>query len=143
MKLERINAAAQTELPNASPLSRSQSVSNMSAPIPDRKRTPERIVTGAPTGAVRDCASCDTCNSGTGWDLFIITRTGGNPQSNGTRDASHERACKDTQLCRVNRRSLIEREHCNKQRHGETDSGEPRITEQGCPADTARKFGNA
>jgi hypothetical protein len=47
MKLERINAAAQTELPNASPLNLSQRVSNMSAPIPDRKRMEERTVMGA------------------------------------------------------------------------------------------------
>jgi hypothetical protein len=43
MKLERIRAAAQTEFPKARPLSRSQSVSKMSAPIPDRKRIPDRI----------------------------------------------------------------------------------------------------
>src|SRR5439155_19302703 len=43
MKLERINAAAQIELPNARPLNRNQSVSKMSAPIPDKKRMPERI----------------------------------------------------------------------------------------------------
>jgi hypothetical protein len=48
MKLERINAAAQTELPKASPLNRSQRVSNMSAPTPDRKRMKERTATGAP-----------------------------------------------------------------------------------------------
>jgi hypothetical protein len=43
IKLERIKAADHTEFPNAKPLSRSQRVSKMSAPIPDRKRTPERI----------------------------------------------------------------------------------------------------
>src|SRR5713226_8183045 len=43
MKLERISAAAQIELPNARPLNRSQSVSKISALIPDMKRTPERI----------------------------------------------------------------------------------------------------
>ena len=43
MKLERIRAAARTEFPKAKPLSRSQSVSKMSAPIPDRKRIPDRI----------------------------------------------------------------------------------------------------
>jgi len=43
MKLERISAAAQIELPNARPLNRNQSVSKISALIPDRKRTSERI----------------------------------------------------------------------------------------------------
>jgi hypothetical protein len=43
MKLERIRAAAQIELPNASPLNRSQSVSKINALIPERKRTTERI----------------------------------------------------------------------------------------------------
>jgi hypothetical protein len=54
MKLERINAAAQTELPNARPLNRSQSVSNMSAPIPDRKRIPERMAMRALALSLRD-----------------------------------------------------------------------------------------
>src|SRR5439155_18106985 len=45
MKLERINAAAQTELPNAKPLRRSQRTSKISAPIPDRNRIPERALT--------------------------------------------------------------------------------------------------
>jgi hypothetical protein len=61
MKLERINAAAQTELPNARPLSRSQSVSNMSAPTPDRKRMAERMITGVLTRRPRDCATYDAC----------------------------------------------------------------------------------
>jgi hypothetical protein len=47
MKLERISAAAQTELPNASPLNRSQSVSNISALAPDKKRIAQSNATGA------------------------------------------------------------------------------------------------
>jgi hypothetical protein len=47
MKLERINAAAQTELPNARPLNRNHKVSKISAPIPDRNKIPERIATRA------------------------------------------------------------------------------------------------
>jgi hypothetical protein len=45
MKLERISAAAQIELPNAKPLSRSHSVSKISAPVPERKRTPQSTAT--------------------------------------------------------------------------------------------------
>src|SRR5207237_10869503 len=41
MKLERISAAAQIELPKANPLSRSHKVRKMSALAPDRKRTTE------------------------------------------------------------------------------------------------------
>jgi len=43
IKLERINAAAQTEFPKLKPLSRSQRASKMSALMPDRNRIPERI----------------------------------------------------------------------------------------------------
>src|SRR5207248_11389358 len=63
MKLERINAAAQTEFPNASPLSRSQSVSKMSAAVPERKRMPERIVTGTLPRGLGICTPDETSRS--------------------------------------------------------------------------------
>jgi hypothetical protein len=69
MKLERINAAAQTELPNARPLSRSQSVSKISAPIPDKKRMAERIITDAVARRLRDCDRYDACVV---WGLLTI-----------------------------------------------------------------------
>ena len=47
MKLERINAAAQTELPNANPLNRNHRVSKISAPMPDKNKIPERTATRA------------------------------------------------------------------------------------------------
>ena len=47
MKLERINAAAQTELPNARPLNRNHKVSKISAPMPDKNRIPEKMATRA------------------------------------------------------------------------------------------------
>ena len=45
MKLERISAAAQTELPNARPLNRNHKVSNMSAPVPDKNSNAQKIAT--------------------------------------------------------------------------------------------------
>ena len=42
MKLERMRAAAQTEFPKVNPLKRNHSVSNISAPIPEKKRIPQK-----------------------------------------------------------------------------------------------------
>jgi hypothetical protein len=86
MKLERINAAAQIELPNARPLNRSQSVSNMSAPIPERKRMAQRIATDALAWRLCDRAPYDTCDSWVVWDLLIIAKSGGDPQNNSARN---------------------------------------------------------
>src|SRR5205814_5535206 len=102
----------------------------------------ERTKAGALPRRLRVCASCRTRDSGARSDLFIM-KTGGDLQDNGTRDPGRERASKDSQLCGTKGPSLIKRKHCDKQRHGETDSGEPRITEQRCPAHSVRKFGNA
>jgi hypothetical protein len=48
MKLERISAAAQIELPNARPLNRNHSVSKINAPVPEKKSTPQRTATCGP-----------------------------------------------------------------------------------------------
>src|SRR5262245_52930815 len=140
MKLERINAAAQTELPNASPLSLSQRVSNTSAPIPDRKRIVEKIVTGALPPEFFVCACDNTRGSGASWDLFILAKTSGHLQNDGSRNPGHKRPCKNTCLCRVNWPRFIERKHSDKQRHRKTDPCQPGITEQRQPSEAARKL---
>jgi hypothetical protein len=55
----------------------------------------ERMVTGMLLRRLCVCASYNTRDSEAGWDLFI-TKTGGNPQDDGARDPSRERAGKDT-----------------------------------------------
>ena len=69
MKLERINAAAQTELPNARPLNRNHKVSKMSAPIPERKSNPENTTTRIPLFGFRRKTACVR---GDGCSTFIV-----------------------------------------------------------------------
>jgi hypothetical protein len=79
MKLERINAAAQVELPKARPLSRSQSVSKISAPIPDRKSNAENTTTRIPLfGSRRKTA----CARGDGRSTFIVDHSRRNVRYN-------------------------------------------------------------
>src|SRR5206468_10894239 len=63
MKLERISAAAHVELPKANPLSRSHSVSKIRAPVPERKRTAQRM------------ATLPLCRVAT-WDAYFSPDTG-------------------------------------------------------------------
>src|SRR5919109_1318061 len=73
MKLERISAAAQIELPNAKPLNRSQSISKTNAPRPEKNRTPQRTA----TRELCDFTACDACLERDTWDfrdLVNITR---------------------------------------------------------------------
>ena len=93
MKLERISAAAQTELPNANPLTRNHSVSKINAPMPEKKRTKQTIAVRAVCGPVardasRPRAARDSC------ELLIIAQNGahlqqyraGNSGKQGTND---------------------------------------------------------
>src|SRR5207247_10464574 len=79
MKLERISAAAQIELPNVKPLSRNQSVSKIRAPVPERKRTPQRTA----TRPLCDTAAWDACVARDTWDfceLVNIAQRSARPQ---------------------------------------------------------------
>lgn len=96
MKLERINAAAQTELPKAKPLNLSQRVSKISAPIPDKKRMAEKIVTGALPRGLGVCTPYDASDSRADWDLFIIAKMRGKPQNNSARDPGQKRPGENT-----------------------------------------------
>src|SRR5947209_15457889 len=84
MKLERMRAAAQTELPKARPLTRSHSVSKINALTPDRKRIPETI-------AVRT-------------DLNVVSRGSRQTDSN-RRPADYKSAALPAELCRRKERA--------------------------------------
>src|ERR1700757_347107 len=65
MKLERISAAAQIELPNAKPLNRSHSVSKISAPMPEKKRITQKTATRPLWGPT----ACDVCLARDTWEF--------------------------------------------------------------------------
>src|SRR5215475_6728477 len=114
MKLERISAAAQTELPNAKPLRRSHSVSKISAPVPERKRTAQKRATrprcdpmATDVSLVRD--TCDFC------ELITIAYRSGRPQHHSPGNSSKKGARDDASFGCVNQSRIVERQHGNEQ----------------------------
>src|SRR4029434_100959 len=101
MKLERISAAAQTELPNAKPLSRNQSVSKIRAPVPERKRTPQRTATRVlcdPT-TWDVCLARDTCDF---CELVNIAQRSARPQQHSREPAIMPRLAASTKSVSLN-----------------------------------------
>src|SRR5215510_1869347 len=132
MKLERISAAAQIELPNAKPLSRSHSVSKISAPVPERKRTTQKTATRLlcdPTASV----ACLVRNTWDFCELVIIAQRSVHPQQYCAGNSRKKRTSDNASLRCVNQRCVLKRHHGNKQRHGKPDSGKARIPKQRSP----------
>src|SRR5262249_34142966 len=78
MKLERISAAAQTELPNARPLNRNQRASKISAPIPDRNSTAQMVTMRSVAGTVCGKLVCAVACTVVVIDLLRIGRAASN-----------------------------------------------------------------
>src|SRR5512132_536917 len=112
MKLERISAAAQIELPKAKPLSRSHSVSKISAPVPERKRTPQRTA----TRPLCDPTAWDACLPRDTWDfceLVNIAQSSARPQHHSPGNSGKKRSSDNASFSRINRSRVVERQHGN------------------------------
>src|SRR5262249_30331763 len=112
MKLERISAAAQTELPNAKPLSRSHSVSKISAPVPERKRTPHRTA----TRPLCNPTSYDVCLAQDMWDfceLVNIAQRSACPQHQRPGNSGKKGSSANASFSCVDQSRVVERQHGN------------------------------
>src|SRR5262249_16669270 len=78
MKLERISAAAHTELPNDRPLNRNHRVSKISAPIPDRNSTAQMVTMRSVAGTVCGELVCAFACTVVVIDLLRIGRAASN-----------------------------------------------------------------
>src|SRR5690242_19380539 len=114
MKLERISAVAHTELPNAKPLSRSQSVSKTSAPVPERKRTPHKTA----TRPFCDPKAFEVWFAPETWDfgrLVNIARRSADAQENCPGNPGKERTSYNPSFRCVNHTRVLKCQHANKQ----------------------------
>ena len=112
MKLERISAAAQIELPKAKPLSRSHSVSKIRAPVPERKRTPQRTA----TRPLCDPTTWDACLARDTWDfceLLNIAQRSARPQHHSPGNSGQKGTSDNASFSCVNRSRIVERQHGN------------------------------